>query len=283
MLLAIGFLIVIASMIGGYLLSHGDLLALWQPYELLIICGCAFGAFLISNPVKVIKLAISASGRVFGKSKYSQKRYMELLSLIYEILNKTRREGMMAIEADIDSPEESEIFTRYPSLLADGLIVDFICDYLRIIAAGNMTAFELESLIDMEIETRIEELEQPSMAIAKVADSLPGFGIVAAVLGIVVTMRELGGPPDKLGVHVAAALVGTFLGVYLAYGFVGPLGNAIEHRNKEEVKFYECIKVCLLAMVNGVPPQLAVEYGRKTLFSAVRPTFTELEDFVRHR
>lgn len=283
MLKIIGFIIVTVSVLGGYVLAHGELIALWQPFELIIIGGAAFGAFLASNPGNVLRAAASGMPAIFAGSKYKPEDYLEVLSLLYEIFNKWRKDGLMTLETDIEIPEESEIFIRYPKVLLDPDVRDFICDYLRIISTGNLSAFELENLMDEEIETHHQEKELPALAVSRVADSLPGFGIVAAVLGIVITMKSLGGPPDALGQHVAAALVGTFLGILLSYGFVGPLGTALEHRGREEIKIFECVKACILAMVNGIPPQLAVEFGRKTLYSTDRPTFAELEEHLRSR
>ncbi len=277
----IGFTIVISSVLGGYVLSHGELAALWQPYELLIIGGAAIGAFIASNPTNITKSVIAALPTLFTSSKYDQNHYMDLLALLHDLFVKWRKEGLMSIESDIESPESSEIFERYPRITMNQREMEFICDYLRICASGNMSPFELENLMDVEIETITHEIEQPASAIGRVGEALPGFGIVAAVMGIVITMKSLGGPPEVLGLHVAAALVGTFIGILLAYGFVSPLGVALEYKAIDETKVFECIKACIMAMVNGIPPQLAVEFGRKTLMDTVRPSFTELEDRIR--
>ncbi|CBL45473.1 Flagellar motor component [gamma proteobacterium HdN1] len=284
MLKIIGIIVVLGSVAGGYVLSHGKLGAIWQPYELIIICGAAFGAFLIANGMPVIKGVGSGLGAVFsGKLHWHKDSYMELLSLLYEVFNKARKSGLISIEEDIENPAGSEIFMRYHHVNSNAKLVDFICDYLRIIASGNLSANELESLMDQEIETAMHEATEPAHAVNRVADGLPGFGIVAAVLGIVITMGSLGGPPDELGHHVGAALVGTFLGILFAYGFLAPLSNAMEHDAKESMKIYECAKVCMLAMVNGIPPQLAVEFGRKVLPGGERPTFSELDSALRGR
>lgn len=283
MLKILGFLIVIGSVFGGYVLSHGELRTLWQPFELLIIGGAAFGAFVVANSVHTIKGVFHQCGAILMGKHHSKQIFMDLLTLLYELFNKSRRNGLMAIEEDIEDPEKSEIFLRYPRILHDQPTREFICDYMRIVTTGNLSAFELETLMDQDIETAFLEWEQPSASLSKVADALPGFGIVAAVLGIVITMKSLGGPPQELGLHVAAALVGTFLGVFLAYGFVGPMSIAMEHHAREHVKMLECIKTAMLANVNGIPPQMAVEFGRKTLYSTVRPSFNELEEHVRGR
>ena len=281
MFLIIGSIIVLGCVAGGFVLSHGELAALWQPYELLIIGGAAFGAFVIANPTKVVKEVFKASLGLLKGPKYNKDSYMDLLSLMYDLFNKARKEGMMSIENDIEEPSSSEIFNKYPKIMADHDAIDFICDYLRIIVGGNMNPFELENLMDVELETHHHEAEMPAQAVNRVADALPGFGIVAAVLGIVITMASLGGPPEVIGTHVAAALVGTFLGILLAYGFVGPMAVSLEHRVKDEAKFLECIKVCILATLNGYSPQIAVEFGRKSLAHAMRPSFYELEEHLK--
>jgi len=283
MIKLVGFLIVIGSVLGGYVLSHGELMTLWQPFELLIIAGSAFGAFIVANPLHVVVDVFKTVWRSLLGHHYGQAMYMDLLSLLYELFNKARRNGLMSIEEDVEEPDQSDIFERYPRIMEEHLLLEFICDYLRIISSGNLSAFELETLMDQDIETSLLEAEHPAHALGRVSDALPGFGIVAAVMGIVITMKSLGGPPGELGLHVAAALVGTFLGVLLAYGFVGPLSNALEHEAKERIQALSCVKTAILAMVNGIPPQLAVEFGRKTIFSSDRPSFSALEDHLRGR
>jgi chemotaxis protein MotA len=279
--LIIGVIVVLGSVVGGYLASHGHMLALWQPFELVIIGGAALGGFIIANPMHLVIKTFKSVPSLLGGSKYSKTLYMDVLALMFDIFNKTRKEGMMAIEDDVEEPEESEIFKKYPKLLGDHHVIEFITDYLRIIVGGNMNAFELENLMDIELETHHHEAEAPSHALTRVSDGLPGFGIVAAVLGIVITMGSLDGPASEIGAHVGAALVGTFLGILLAYGFVGPMATQLEARAAEESKFYQCIKVCMLATINGYSPPIAVEFGRKTLSSTVRPTFGELEKFLK--
>lgn len=262
-------------------MSHGKLGALWQPYELLIIGGCAVGALIIANPNKVLKGILKSMASLLRGAKYNKKSYLDLLALMYDLFGKARKEGMMAIEADIEDPSNSELFKRFPKILHDHHVMEFIADYLRIIVGGNMNPFELENLMDVELSTHHHETNLPCEALTKTADALPGFGIVAAVLGIVITMASISGTAAEIGAHVAAALVGTFLGILLAYGWIGPMAVALEHRNRDEAKIFECIKVCLLATVNGYSPQVAVEFGRKILFSSVRPSFTELETFLK--
>ncbi|HHI92660.1 MAG TPA: flagellar motor stator protein MotA [Gammaproteobacteria bacterium] len=277
----IGVVVVLGCVAGGFVLSHGNLVALWQPFEVLIICGAAFGAFVIANPGTVIKGALGSIGQLLKGSKHTKKSYMELLALMYDLFTKARKEGLMALEADIDEPENSPIFQKYPQILKNHHALDFIADYLRLMVGGNMNPFEIENLMDVELETHHHEAAKIPAAITAVSDALPGFGIVAAVLGIVITMASIGGPVEELGAHVAAALVGTFLGILLAYGFVGPMSTSLSHMNEDDSKVFECIKVCLLASLNGYAPQIAVEFGRKALYSHNRPGFQELEDFVK--
>ncbi|MBO2925816.1 flagellar motor stator protein MotA [Metapseudomonas otitidis] len=277
----IGIIVVFAAVLGGYVLSHGKIAALIQPFEVLIIGGAALGAFLQANPGSTFMHVLKKSLKMFS-SRFTHAFYLEVLRLLYEILNKSRREGMMAIEADIEDPNASPIFSKYPAILKDAGMVAYISDYLRIMSSGNMAPHELEGLFDMELNSLKEELEHPAHAVNRIADGLPGFGIVAAVLGIVVTMALLGQVAQaELGKHVAAALVGTFLGILAAYGFFGPLAVSLEHDAKEELNLYEAIKATLVASASGMPPSLAVEFGRKVLFPAHRPSFSELEQAVR--
>mgnify|MGYP001159205813 FL=1 len=277
----IGAIVVIGCLLGGFMAHGGHPLALFQPYEVLIICGAALGAMIIANPLAVTFGVIKSAGALLTPSKYNKTTYLTLLNLMYDLLNKARREGLMAMEGDIDDPAASPIFSQYPSLLKDEYAIEFICDYLRIMISGSMATHELEALIDQELEAHHQESAQVPNAISKAADGLPGFGIVAAVLGIVITMGKLGGPPEELGHSVAAALVGTLLGILFAYGFIGPFSSYLEHKNRDEERFYECIKACFIASMNGMPPQLAVEFGRKVLFHSVRPSFAELEEQYR--
>ena len=281
MLVIIGYIIVCASVFGGFAMAGGHLAALFQPLELLMIGGAALGAFLVGNNNKAIKATIAALPSLFKGSRYTKDLYMELMSLLFEVLSKVRKEGLMSIEGDIDKPEESPLFSKYPAVLADHHIVEFMTDYLRLMVSGNMDAFQIENLMDNEIETHHHEGAVPAHVIAKVGDGLPAFGIVAAVMGVVHTMESVGIPPAELGMLIAHALVGTFLGILLAYGFVGPLASLLEQKLDESSKMFQCVKVTLLASLNGYAPALAVEFGRKVLFSTERPTFNELEDHIK--
>jgi chemotaxis protein MotA len=281
MLVIIGFIIVVGSVFGGFALAGGHLAALYQPLELLIIGGAAVGAFVLGNTQKAQKATVKAMPKVLRGPKYTKAVYMDLMALLYSLLAKVRKEGLMSIEADVDDPEESAIFTQYPSILADHEIVEFMTDYLRLMVGGNLNAFELENLMDNEIETHHQEGELPVHCITKLADSMPAFGIVAAVMGVIHTMASVGLPPSELGVLVAQALVGTFLGILLGYGFVGPFAGVLEQKLGESTKMLQCIRVTLLASINGYAPALAVEFGRKVLYSTERPSFSELEEHVR--
>lgn len=282
MFIIIGTVIVLGCVAGGFVLSHGHLEALWQPYELLVIGGAAFGAFVIANPLKVIKAVFAAIPGLLKGSKYKKEMYMDVLALMYDLLVKARKQGMMALEGDVDKPESSEVFGKYPSLLADHHLTEFITDYLRLLAAGSITSpYELDALMDVELETHHQEGHAPVAALTRISDGLPGFGIVAAVLGIVITMGALGGPPAEIGHHVASALVGTFLGILLAYGFVGPMATALEHNAADESAMFLCIKNTLVASAQGYAPQIAIEFGRKAIGNTERPSFTELENRVK--
>lgn len=281
MLVIIGYLIVFCSVFGGFALAGGHLAALFQPVELLMIGGAAAGAFLAGNNGKAIKATIKALPSLLKGSKFTKALYLELMALLSEILTKVRKEGLMSIENDIETPAESPIFSKYPGILADHHVIEFITDYLRLMVSGNMDAFQIENLMDNEIETHHHEGEVPVHTIAKLGDAMPAFGIVAAVMGVVHTMGSVGLPPAELGILIAHALVGTFLGILLAYGFVTPLSTLLEQKLQEATKMLQCIKITLLASLNGYAPPLAIEFGRKVLFSTERPTFLELEDHIR--
>ena len=281
MIKIVGILVVFGCVFGGFVLSGGKLMALVHPFEVMIIGGAALGAFLQANPGSAFMTVFKKSLKMFS-SRFTHAFYLEVLKLLYEILNKSRREGMMAIEADVEDPNASPIFSKYPGILKDAQMTAFICDYLRIMSSGNMAPHELENLFDMEISSLKEELEHPAHAVAMVADGMPAMGIVAAVLGIVITMSILATADNaQIGEKVGTALVGTFLGILASYGFFGPLAGALEHDAKEEVNLYEAIKATLVASASGMPPTLAVEFGRKVLFPAHRPSFSELEQAMR--
>ncbi|MFC0677365.1 flagellar motor stator protein MotA [Lysobacter korlensis] len=278
MFLIIGGIVVMASVLGGFVMVGGQIMALWHLNEVIVICGSALGAYMIATPPKVMKAAFRAPIGLLKGPKYRRQEYVDLLKLIYEILIKMRREGMMAVEADVDNPEESAVFQKYPKVMADHHMLDFITDCLRLMVGSNMNPHELESLLEYELETHHHEALEPAHSVQKVADALPGFGIVAAVLGIINTMSVVGSaPPSEIGLKVASALVGTFLGILIAYGYVGPLATAMETRANEDAKAFEVVKMALVASVRGYAPTVAIEFARKLLFSDVRPTFADLE------
>jgi len=281
MLVIVGYFVVVACVFGGFALAGGHVAALFQPLELLMIGGGALGAFIVGNSMKGIKATLKALPSLLKGSKYTKELYMELMSLLYEILARVRKEGLMSIEDDIEKPEESPIFAKYPTIMQDHHAIEFLTDYLRLMVSGNLNAFEIENLMDNELETHHNEAHTPAQVIAKVGDGLPAFGIVAAVMGVVHTMESVGLPPAELGIMIAHALVGTFLGILLAYGFVTPLAGLMEQKVSEQAKPMECIKVVLLASLNGYAPALAVEFGRKVLYSTERPSFIELEEHVK--
>ncbi|HMM51047.1 MAG: flagellar motor stator protein MotA [Burkholderiales bacterium] len=283
MFVLLGYLIVVGSVLGGYLLAGGHMAALFQPLELLIIGGGAIGAFVVSNSGKALKAVVQALPSLLKGSKYTKARYMALMALLYDVLWKARKEGLMSIENDVDNPAESPLFQRHPTLANDHQLLEFVTDYLRMMASGNLNALEIENLMDNEIETHHYEAMAPSYAIQKMADGLPAFGIVAAVMGVVHTMGSVGKPPSELGQMIAHALVGTFLGILLAYGFVSPLASLLEQKADESTKELQCVKVTLLASMQGYAPSIAVEFGRKVLYSTERPSFEELEAHVKQK
>ena len=283
MFIIIGWAVAIGCVFGVFILHGGNIAVILKalPFEMATIGGAALGAFLVNNQMKVIKGTIAGITRCFGGSKYSKQRYMNVLALIYDLLQKSRKEGLMSIEKDVEEPQNSPVFKKYPELVQDHHVTDFIADYLRMMVSGNLNAHEIESLMDNEIDTHHAESHAPVQALQRMAGGLPAFGIVAAVLGVVNTMGSVGQPPAILGAMIGSALVGTFLGVLLAYAFVEPLAGLLEQRQDEVTKELQCIKVTLLASMQGYSPQMAVEFGRKVLFLPDRPTFLELESFVK--
>lgn len=281
MLVILGYIVVLGAVFGGYMLVGGHLGALYQPAEFLIIGGAGVGAFIVGNNGKAIKATMKAMPKLMRRSKYNKVLYMDLMALLYRLLAKSRQQGMLSLERDIESPSESEIFSNYPRILADKILVEFITDYLRLIVSGNMNAFEIEALMDEEIETHEQECEVPAGSLAMVGDSLPAFGIVAAVMGVVHALASADRPAAELGALIAHAMVGTFLGILLAYGFISPLATLLRQQSAETTKMMQCIKVTLLSSLNGYAPQIAVEFGRKTLYTTERPSFIELEEHVR--
>ena len=283
MFVIVGWLLALGCIFGVYIVHGGNIGVILKalPFEMITIFGAAAGAFLANNQMKVIKASIKGIGACFKGSRFSKARYMELLALMYDILQKARKEGLMSIEKDVEDPHSSALFQKYPVVGSDHHVVEFITDYLRMMVSGNLNAHEIESLMDSEIDTHHAEEHAAVAAIGRLAGGLPAFGIVAAVLGVINTMGSVGQPPAVLGGMIGSALVGTFLGIFLAYGFVEPLGGLLEQKVEDAGKELQCIKTTLLASMQGYAPQVAIEFGRKVLYSGDRPSFTELESHVK--
>jgi chemotaxis protein MotA len=283
MFVIVGWLVILVCVFGVYIFHGGNISVILKalPFEMITIGGATIGAFLANNQMKVVKATVKGLGECFKGSKYTKARYMELMALLYDILQKARKEGLMAIEKDVEEPHESELFKKYPAVGHDHHVVEFITDYLRMMVSGNLNAHEIESLMDNEIDTHHHEAHAAVAAIQRVAGGLPAFGIVAAVLGVVNTMGSVGQPPAVLGGMIGSALVGTFLGILLAYAFAEPLAGVLEQKVDEGGKELQCIKTTLLASMQGYNPSTAIEFGRKVLYSTERPTFVELESYVK--
>jgi chemotaxis protein MotA len=280
-LIPLGFIIVTLSVFGGFSMAGGHLGPLYQPTEILMIVGAAVGSFVAANNGKAIKATLRTATTLKRTKKYDKEIYMQLMSLQYNLLSKMRREGVLGVEKDIENPAESALFSEYPRIANDPMIMGFITDYLRLMISGSVDPMELDELMSHEIEAFEHEAHIPADALAKVGDGLPAFGIVAAVLGVVKALASADAGAEEMGLMIAHALVGTFLGILLAYGFVNPVASRIDRQVAEAVKMLQCIRVTLLANLNGYAPQLAVEFGRKALHTAERPSFTELEEHVR--
>ena len=285
MFVIIGWLVCLVCVFGVFIIHGGNISVILHalPWEMLTIGGATVGAFLANNQMKVVKATMKGLGACFKGSKYTKARYMELLALLFDILQKARKEGLMAIEKDVEEPEQSELFKKYATVGSDHHVVEFITDYLRMMVSGNLNAHEIESIMDSEIETHHHEEHAAVAAIQRVAGGLPAFGIVAAVLGVVNTMGSVGQPPAVLGGMIGSALVGTFLGILLAYAFAEPLAGLLEQKVEENGKELQCIKTTLLASMQGYNPSTAIEFGRKVLYSTERPTFQELEAHVKKK
>ncbi len=283
MMVLVGWVIALVCIFGAYLVIGGHLAALLQPTKFIMIFGGALGAMVAANNSHAIKHILGGIASCFKSSKYTRTFYMELLALLYEILGKVRREGLMSIENDVEEPDKSALFSKYPTIMEHPRLVEFIADYLRLMVGGNLNALEIENLMDNEIETHNHEEMHASHAVAKMSDALPAFGIVAAVMGVVITMGSLHLPPTELGGLIAKALVGAFLGILLSYGFTAPLANVLETKANESTKVLQTVKVVLLASLNGFSPQVCVEFGRKVLYTTERPSFRELEDDIKAR
>lgn len=272
---------VIGAVIGGYLMEHGNMKVLIQPAELVIIGGAALGTLLIANPLPIVIAIFKGILGTFGSSKYNKDLYIETLKLMNETFSKGRKGGLSALEPDIEDPEKSEMFNKYPKITKDHHKLDFICDTLRMAMTGTISHYDLDSMIELDLDVHHHEAQGPVSALTSVADALPGLGIVAAVLGVVITMGSIGGPPAEVGHKVAAALVGTFLGILLCYGFLSPLAANMTRSNDAATQYYNCLRTGLIAFVRGAPPILAIEFARRSIPHEVRPGFKEMEAAIK--
>jgi chemotaxis protein MotA len=283
MFVIIGILVVCGAVVGGFLMEKGQLLVLVQPSEFIIIGGAAIGAMVAANPLHVITKIFGGAIGLLKGSPFSKARYLEALRMMFNLFNKARREGVVAIESDIEDPGKSPVLSKYPAFIKDHHIRDFVCDTMRMTVTGGATAFDIDQMMELDMEVHHAEAAAPSSALNTMADSLPGMGIVAAVLGVVITMGALGGPPEAIGHKVAAALVGTFLGILLCYGIVGPMASNMSKIVDDEHAFYHVLKVSMLAFIKGMSPIMAVEMGRRAIPARVRPSFQEVEKGCRQK
>jgi chemotaxis protein MotA len=283
MFVIIGIVVVFGAVIAGYLMEHGNLKVLIQPAELVIIGGAAVGTVLIANPLHILKAIAGGIGGVFGGSKYSRDKYLETLKMLFDLFSRARKEGLMALETDADAPDKSPVFSKYPKFLKDHHALDFLCDTIRMTASGGVEPYDVDQMMELDMEVHHHSALLPTAALSTMADSLPGLGIVAAVLGVVITMGALGGPPEAIGHKVAAALVGTFLGILLCYGLIGPIASSMSKAVDEENAYYHVIRTVIVAFMKGAPPSVAVEYGRRAVPSYVRPNFQDTEKAVKNK
>ena len=278
----VGFIIVIVCVFGGYSAMGGHLAVLWQPFEFVIIFGAGIGAYIISNSTHTVKCTGKTTAKVFKADKYNKEDYLELLSMLYTTFKMARTKGWLALEQHIEEPESSELFQQFPTFHGDHGAVTFLCDYLRIISLGSENPYELEALMDEELETQREERGHVHHAMQTMADGLPALGIVAAVMGVIHTMGSISEPPEVLGHLIGGALVGTFAGILGSYGFAAPLAAAIGVKEEAEIKYFLCIKTSILAFLQGAAPQVAIEFGRKILAHETQPTFLEVEEATQN-
>jgi len=274
----VGILVVFASVIGGFLMEKGHIEVLVQPAELLIIAGAATGTLLVANPAHILKGIAAGLKGVLGGSNFGKERYLDTLKMMYEFLNKVRREGLLSVEMDVEKPAESAIFKKYPQFLGDHHSREFVCDTLRMAITGGVEPFDMDQMMEFDMEVHHHGATQPVNALTTMADALPGLGIVAAVLGVVITMGALGGPPETIGHKVAAALVGTFLGILLCYGVAGPLSQNMSKSADEHDGYLHVLRVLILSFLKGAAPMIAIEIGRRAIPAHVRPSFDEMEN-----
>ena len=279
----VGIFVVFGSVLAGFLMEKGHITVLLQPAELLIIAGAATGTLLTANPLHILKAIAAGLQGVIKGSAIGKPRYLSTLKMMYQFLNKVRKEGLLSVEMDVEKPEESAIFKNYPEFLKDQAVRNFVCDTLRTAITGGVEPFDMDQMMELDMEVHHNEAMMPVNSLATVADSLPGLGIVAAVLGVVITMGALGGPPDQIGEKVAAALVGTFLGILLCYGVVGPLSANMSKTAEEQDEYLHVLRVLLLSFLKGSAPMIAIEMGRRAIPARVRPSFDEMEQTCKNR
>lgn len=279
----IGIVVVFGAVVAGYLMEHGNILVLMQPAELIIILGAAIGTVLVANPLHILKKIGQGVVGAFTGSAFTKERYLDSLKMMYELFTRARKEGLMSLEGDSDAPDQSPIFSKYPKFLKDQHALQFVCDSLRMAASGGIEPFDADQMMELDMDVHHHDARQPVAALSTMADSLPGLGIVAAVLGIVITMGALGGPPEEIGKKVAAALVGTFLGILLCYGLVGPLASNMAKSADDEHAYYHVLRVMLVALLKGTAPTMAIEIGRRAIPGNVRPTFAEAEAYIKDK
>ncbi len=281
MFLIIGLVIVIGSVIGGYVMHHGKVSILWQPTEFIIILGAGIGSMIMANPPAVLKNIAAGVIGLLKPSPFDKKAYGELLQVLFQIFNKARKDGLVGLEAHIEDPSKSDIFSKYPGFMHHHHAVSLLSDTLKVLLTGTIEDHNLAEILDMDLDQHHHESSQVPNAIAAVGDAMPAFGIVAAVLGVIITMGAIGGPASEIGAKVAAALVGTFVGILLCYGLFGPIAKSIEMRNASEHAYLMCIKTALLSFARGDAPMTAVEFARRNIEPGDRPTFAELEELAK--
>lgn len=273
----VGILIVFGAVIGGFLMEKGQIAVLVQPAELLIIAGAATGTLLVANPVHILKGILAGVVGAIKGAGIGKERYLNTLRMMYQFLNKVRKEGLLSVEDDVEKPQASALFKAYPDFLADHAAKDFLCDTLRMAITGGVEPFDMDQMMELDMEVHHQAAMQPVSALSTTADALPGLGIVAAVLGVVITMGALGGPPEEIGHKVAAALVGTFLGILLCYGVAGPLSSNMAKAADDHNAYLHVLRVLLLSFLKGSAPMIAIEMGRRAIPAHVRPSFDEME------
>jgi chemotaxis protein MotA len=283
MFVIIGIVVVFGAVLAGYLMEHGNLKVLIQPAELVIIGGAAIGTVLIANPLYILKAIGGGIGGAFGGTKFGKDKYLETLKMMYELFSRARKDGLMALEQDSDAPDKSPVFSKYPKFLKDHHALDFVCDTIRLAASGGVEPFDIDQMMELDMDVHHAWALLPTAALSTMADSLPGLGIVAAVLGVVITMGALGGPPEEIGHKVAAALVGTFLGILLCYGLIGPIASTMTKAVDEEHAYYHVMRVVIVSFMKGAPPSIAVEYGRRAIPGHVRPSFQDTEKTIKNK